>query len=252
VLARRAPLLEDTVKFKAIAVIAAASALSLGMAGSAAASSVSHKAKPAPQVTGTRLQSALLPASVFGSGFTVTGPLNTGKKLWSTRALGTPQTLSCAKFEEYIYVGGFGNTAGATAYINNPNPAFADYPSVVLGGDQTVIQFKTAAAATSFYNRAWAKYKQCSYFTESFPGDSQFELTNESLSTTTFKKNKAFQLIQYLDITSLPALNFYLNTTVVLSGTNVYTIDESDGTNDAVPTSLVGSLMTRVQAAYKK
>src|SRR5580658_7288769 len=98
--------LEDTVKFKAIAVIAAAAALSLGMAGSAGASPVSHKSKPAPQVTGTRLQSALLPASAFGSGFTVTGPLNTGKKLWSTRAFGTPQTLSCAKFEEYVYVGG--------------------------------------------------------------------------------------------------------------------------------------------------
>jgi hypothetical protein len=63
-------------KLKAIAVTAAAAALSLGMAGSALASPLSTKSKPAPQVTGTRLQSALLPASAFGDGFTVTGHLN--------------------------------------------------------------------------------------------------------------------------------------------------------------------------------
>ena len=37
-------------KFEAIAVIATATALSLGMAGSAVASPLSHEPKPAPQV----------------------------------------------------------------------------------------------------------------------------------------------------------------------------------------------------------
>ena len=100
-------------KLKAIAVMAAAAALSLAMAGSALASPLSAKSKPAPQVTGTRLQSALLPASAFGAGFTVTGHLNTGKKLWSTKARLKPSSLSCRNFAMFIYVGGFGNTAGA-------------------------------------------------------------------------------------------------------------------------------------------
>jgi len=240
------------VKFEGIAVIATAAALSLGMAGSAAASTLRHKSRPAPQVTGARLQTALLPASAFGDGFTVTQRLNTGKKLWSTRARIKPSSLSCANFQMYIYVGGFGDTAGATDGVNNPDPAFADFPSVVLGGDQAVIQFKSAQAAASFYNQAYARYKQCTDFTEGYPADnSQLELTTQSLSKTTIKKNKAFQLTQYVDIAALPAVSFYANTTVVLAGTNVYTIDDVDGTNDPISASLLGNFINRVQAFYK-
>ena len=239
-------------KLKAIAVIVAGTALSLGLAGPALASPASHAAKPAPQVTGSRLQSALLPASAFGDGFTVTQRLNTGSKLWSTKARIKPSSLSCQNFENYIFVGGFGNTAGAVDGIDNPNPDLADYPSVVLAGDETVLQFNTAKAAASFYSQAYTRYKQCSAFTDNDPVvDLTLELTTQSLSSTTINKNKAFQLIQYVDIAALPVANFYLNTAVVLSGTNVYTIDDLDGTNDPISASLLGSLVERVQALYK-
>ena len=241
---------EDNVKFKGIVFTAAVTALSLALAGSAAASPLGHTSKPAPQVTGVRLQSALLPASAFGGGFTVTQRLNSGKKFRSTRAWIRPSSLSCANFEMYIFVWGFGNTAGAVDSVDNPNPAFADYPSVVLGGDQAALQFKTAKAAASFYSQAYTRYKQCSAFTESVD-NTQFELTNQSLTKTTINKHQAFQLIQYVDISSLPALNFYQNTSVVLAGTNVYTIDDVNGTNDPIPTSLLGRFVNRVQALYK-
>ena len=105
--------------------------------------------------------------------------------------------MSCANFWQYIYIAGFGNTAGAMNSVNNPNPDFSNYPSVVLGGDQAVLQFKTAAAATSFYNQAYAKFKQCTAFTVPDPADNtQYELTLRSLSKTTVGKNKAFQVIQ--------------------------------------------------------
>ncbi|MBV9451512.1 MAG: hypothetical protein JO345_37060, partial [Streptosporangiaceae bacterium] len=62
-------------KLKAGVVVAIATALSIGMAGAAVASPLGQlghkpkpKPKPAPQVTGVRLQSALLPASAFGDG----------------------------------------------------------------------------------------------------------------------------------------------------------------------------------------
>ena len=237
-------------KFKAIAVIATTAALSLGMAGSAAASPLSGKAKPAPQVTGVRLQSALVPASAFGGGFKVTQRLNTGTKLWSGRVWIKPSKLSCTNFESYIYIGGFGNTAGAMDSVDNPNPAIADYPSLVLGGDQAVLQFKTAQAAASFYSQAYTRYKQCSAFTETDNGI-QWELTNQSLSKTTINKHQAFQLIQYVDISALPALNFYANTSVVLAGTNVYTIADVNGTNDPISASLLARFVNRVQALYK-
>jgi hypothetical protein len=244
---------EDNVKFKAIAVIATATALSLGMAGSAAASPLSPKPKPAPQATGVRLQSALLPTSAFGDGFTVTDRLNTGKKLWSTRARIKPSSLSCVNFEAYVFAGGFGNTAGAADSVGNPNPAFADYPSVILGGDQAVLQFRTAQAAASFYSQASAKYQQCSYFTESDPADKsiQFELSTQSLSKTTIGRNKAFQVTQIVDLSAVPAFSFFANTAVVLAGTNVYTVDDVNGTNDPISASLLGNLIKRVQALYK-
>ena len=241
---------EDNVKLKVIAAVATATALSLGMAGSAMASPLSHQAKPAPQVSGARLQSALLPASAFGDGFTVSRRGNTGNRLWSTHANIKPSSLSCRTFGDYVFVGGFGNTAGAADSVENQNPAIADYPSLVLGGDQAVLQFKTTQAAASFYNQAYARYKQCTAYTDSVD-NLQIELTNQSLSKTTIGKNKAFQLIQYVDISSLPALSFYANTAVVLAGTNVYTIDDVNGTNDPIPASLLGKLISRVQALYK-
>ncbi|HLK73202.1 MAG TPA: hypothetical protein VKU77_06095 [Streptosporangiaceae bacterium] len=236
-------------KFKGMAVMAAATALSLGLAGPALASSLSARSKPAPQVTGTRLQSALLPASAFGAGFTADGHKNTGSKLWSTRVVLKPSSLSCQTFAMFIFIGGFGNTAGAVEGIGNPNPDFAD-PSTVYAGDQAVLQFKTTQAAASFYNQAYAKFKQCGAFTENLFG-LQMELTTSSLSTTTVNKNKAFQLIQYADIAALPIASQYQSTAFVLSGTNVYTIDNVSGTNDPISASLLTSLIKRVQALYR-
>ena len=236
-------------KFKAIAVMAATTALSLGMAGSALASPLSAKAKPAPQVTGTRLASALLPASAFGDGFTVADHLNTGNKLWSAKARIKPSSLSCRTFEMFIFIGGFGDTAGAVDGVQNPNPALED-PSVVLSDDQAVLQFKTTQAAASFYSQAYARFKQCNAFTET--SDSlQIELITQSLSSTTINKDKAFQLIQHADIASEPAISFYQSTAFVLSGTNVYTIDDLGETNDPIPASLLGRFINRVQALYK-
>jgi len=134
--------------------------------------------------------------------------------------------------------------------VNNPDPNFADYPNIVVAGDQAVLQFKTTQAATSFYNQAYAKYKQCSAFTDTELG-LQIELSTSSLSTTTVNKNKAFQLIQYADIAALPVASDYQSTAFVLSGTNVYTIDDVGGTNDPIPASLLSTFMKRVQALYQ-
>jgi hypothetical protein len=236
-------------KFKAIAVMTAATALSLGLAGPALAAPLSAKA--APQVTGSRLASALLPASAFGSGWKVDQHLNTGGSLRSTHAILRPSGLSCSTFAEYIYVGGFGDTAGATDGLTNSSPAIGDFPNVALYGDQTVLQFQTTSAASSFYSQAYTRYKQCSAFTESIGGGDHIELSTQSLNDTTIGGHKAFQLIQYADVSSLPALNWYENTAVVLSGTNVYTIDDLNGTNDPISGSLLGRLISRVQALYK-
>jgi hypothetical protein len=235
-------------KFKAIAVTAATTTLCLGLAGSALAAPLSSP----PQVTGSRLASALLPASAFGSGFTASNRHNSGSTLRSTRAVIRPSNLSCVNFETYAFLAGFGNTAGALASFNNSNPSFSDYPALILGGDQYVLQFSSAAAAQSFYNRAYARYKQCSALNEPAPAfQTHVELTTQSLSNTTIGNHKAFQLIQHADFAAFSSLDFYQATAVVLAGTNVYTIDNVDGTNDPISASLLGRLISRVQALYK-
>jgi hypothetical protein len=64
-------------------------------------------------------------------------------------------------------------------------------------------------------------------------------------------KFRAIAVIQYVDVSSLSSLNFYQNTAVVLSGTDVYTIDDLNGTDDPISASLLGNLIHRVQALYK-
>ena len=196
-------------KFKAIAVIVARHGAVAGYGGLGAGVAAQPQGQARAAGNGVRLQSALLPASAFGDGFTVTDRLNTGNALWPPHAHLKPSSLSCTHFETYIFVGGFGDTAGATDGFDNPNPAFADYPNVALAGDQAVLQFKTTQAAASFYNQAYARYKQCSDFTESDPADNlQLELTSQSLASTTIARNKAFQLTQLAVLSSTPA-RFY-------------------------------------------
>ena len=238
-------------KFKAIAVTAAATVLCLGLAGPALAAPLSM-AKPAPQVTGTRLQSALLPASAFGDGFTVAYHFNTGNTLLPAVALLGPSDLPCSLFQPSVLVVGFGNTAGAANGVTNPHPAPGDYPNVVLGANQGVLQFRTVQAAASFYSQAYTEYKQCSAYTEPLPPDNlQLELTTQSLSSITIDNNEAFQLIQYVDVASHSSVSFYQSTAVVLSGADVYAIDDLDGTNDPISASLLGNLINRVQALYR-
>jgi hypothetical protein len=237
-------------KFKAIAVMTAATALSVGLAGPAMATALSAKA--VPQVSGSLLQSALLPASAFGDGFTTFNRHNSGSTLRSTQAVIRPSNLSCVNFETYAYLAGFGNTAGALDSINNPSPAFGDFPNVILGGDQYVLQFSSAGAAQSFYNRAYARYNQCSAFNEPDPADqTHVELTTQSLSRTTIGNHHAFQLIQHADFAAFSGFDFYEATAVVLAGTNVYTVDDVNGTNDPISASLLGHLISRVQALYR-
>ena len=237
-------------KVKAIAVTVAAAALSLGMAGSAGASLGSH-ASPATQVTGVRLQSALLPAAAFGDGFAIYNRHNSGSVLRSTQAVTRPSSLNCAQFAQYTHIAGFGNTAFALDSINNPTLPFGAYPSVILGGDQYVLQFASGRSAALFYNQAYARYKQCSAYSVYVSArKATIDLTTQSLSSTTIGNHKAFQLIQNAVISSFPKIPFYQFTAVVLAGADVYVVDDVDGTNDPI-SSLLGSLISRVQALSK-
>jgi len=251
-------------KFKPIAAIVAAAglslvtALSLTTAGSAAAAPLAqpkqHKPAPPPQVTGNRLQSALLPGSAFGDGFTASDLHSTGRRLLSTRAFLNVPRMSCSNFEAFFYYAGFGNTAGTIGFETNPNP-FPAYPNTVLYGAQNVLQFASTKTATSFFGQERAKYSACQSFSEPNPGDTnpgggRLEVTTMSVAKTTISRDQAFVVTQLVDLSEIPGLTFYNNTLVVLAGTNVYEFWNLSGTNDEPSPALMAKLISRTQALY--
>lgn len=199
------------------------------------------------QVSGTKLRSALLPASSFGSDFKFLGAASSGKSLWHMKAKDHVSSMSCANFEDGLGLGRFGQSAVAIYEADNPD-AFANFPNAELYFSQVVYQFPSVKAATTFYGQAKTKYGKCQDFTESVPGaGGKLETTVMSMSKTKVGKYQAFQLTQAVTISDAPAFPLMLNTLVTVEGTDVFTVFSLSGTNDAVSTDLMLKLINRVK-----
>jgi hypothetical protein len=250
-------------KSRMLAAIAIAACLSLAAAGTASAAAGhpdKHKPKPKPkpaaaaQVSGTRLQTALLPDSAFGDGFTSAIKLNTGGSLLPPGGRLHVPTMDCSSFEDYIYIGGFGDTAGALDSMVNPNP-FPDYPNTVVYGIQSVNQFASTQAAATYYSQAFAKYGACQSFTEPNPGDTSpgggsLDVSTMSVSQTSVGSYHAFQVVELVGFSEAPGVTFYNNVLVVAAGTNIYQFWDMSGTNDEPSPTLMTQLIQRTQKLY--
>jgi hypothetical protein len=237
-------------KVKIVAVLAATTALAFTTAGSAAAQSLGpanqHESAAAAQVTGVRLQTAMLPTSAFGSDFKFSEALNSGSKLQSSRAKHHPSSMSCNAFEGRVYIGTFGDTAGVVSRYSNPDWP-SEYPNTILLGDQYVLQFVSSSAATTFYNRAEAKYAACKTLSEPFIKTTA-EVDTLSVTKTTVSGDKAFVVTQREIAPGYKVL--YLLYLYVVSGTDVYDLSDVRGTADEPSTKLMKELIHRVQALY--
>ena len=246
-------------KLTAAAVVAATVALSLAAAASAAAAPSGRgslrKSDVPPQVTGSRLQTGLLPAPDFGAGFTVSNTLNTGGKLLSSAkvTLHVP-TVSCGTFEGEIYVSGYGNTAGALdMYVNPDANAFPE----VIYGLQDVVQFATASAAATFFTQAHAKYAACLSFsepnpTDTSPGGGTFQISTLSVSKTTVGGDQAFTVTQTIALSETPGHTKFIDLLYVVAGPDVYSMWQESGTNDEPSPALTGQLIRSIQALYPR
>jgi len=94
------------------------------------------------QLTGTQLESVLLPASDFPAGFQVasSGPVTSGGSLTTAAAQYNLGTVSCADFVAHLGSTGFGETGMAAVSVVGSEQAY----------DQVVYQFGTAAEASAF------------------------------------------------------------------------------------------------------
>jgi hypothetical protein len=217
----------------------------------------SAAAQSPPQVTGARIQAALLSPSAFGEGFMFKASLNTGAKLSSTRATLHFSSISCSRFEANVYVSYFGDTAGALASYANPHP-YLNYPETIFDGFQDVMQFATKADATTYFDQAEAKYATCQSFAEPNPGDNRpgggtALVTTLSQSATTVNGDRAFTLTQMVAPSEASGVSFYHeNTLYVVAGTNVYSLLDLSGTDDEPSPALMSDLIGRVQALYPR
>lgn len=245
-------------KFRIIGAVAAAAALSFALAGSAAADQAGpatvHRTARSPQVSGSRLQTGLLPPSAFGNGFTTGSSLNTGRKLQSTRATKHVSSISCKAFESTVFFGVFGDTAGALSMFVNPN-AVAQFPDTIFYGYQAVDQFATTRAAGTFLAQSRAKFAHCQSFSEPNPGDGvpgggTFRVGSVSVAKTSVSGYQGFVVTQSIAMSESPGVSWYRNILFVASGTDVYSLWEVGGVNDEPSPAVMSRLIHRVRALY--
>ncbi len=120
----------------------ATSAATAPTTGSLPTASMTPLPAAAGQLTGTALESVLLPASDFPSGFTASssGATTSGGSLTSGAAQYPLATISCSDFVQHLGSTGFGETGMASDSIVGSNQAY----------DQAIYQFSTAAEASAF------------------------------------------------------------------------------------------------------
>jgi hypothetical protein len=119
------------------------------------------------------------------------------------------------------------------------------------GHRQSVDQFPSTKAASTYYGQAKAKYAKCKDFTESVPassvpGSGKMETTLMTMSKTKVGKYPAFQLTQAVTFSDSPGFSLDLNTLVTVKGTDVFTVVDLSGTNDPVSASLMLKFINRV------
>lgn len=223
-------------KATAIAVTAAACLL---LAPAAMASPV--------QVTGKQLRSALLPASDFVAGYVTLDARDSGRKLEHRRVWNVP-TMSCRNF--WVFTGlvqGFGETAFATALVLDKTGT-APVEEIF---DQSVYQFASTHAASSFFGAVSAKYRSCRSVTLPDGVGGTVRLTLHSRTKERVGGHQALRIIEYVTDSKVggPPLVIYLLWTV--TGTGVFLIETTPlNISSPRPTqaSLTLKLIARVRA----
>src|SRR3984957_7876858 len=144
----------------------APAASSAGAAAESAAPAVSMTPLPAAagQLTGTQLESVLLPESDFPAGFATpsTGPVSSGGSLTTGPASYNLATISCATFIQHFGTTGFGETAMVSGSAADVGQAY----------DQFIYQFASAPQATAFASGVQALADRCGSFTATANGES--------------------------------------------------------------------------------
>jgi hypothetical protein len=196
----------------------------------------------AGQLTGTQLESALLPGSDFPAGFATpsTGPVTSGGSLTSGPATYNLATISCATFVQHLGTEGFGETAFVSGSADATNEAY----------DEFIYQFGTASAATAFVNGIQALAGRCGSFTATANGSSG----KFSLSATPGASVGGHPTLELVQTGTLGSSKLVLDTLFCASGVDVFAAAGVGAGGAPAPTALtkptiIYNLMKRQAAA---
>ena len=193
------------------------------------------------QLTGTQLQTVLLPQSSFPAGFTPSSSaaVTSGGTLSSAPAQVDLATVSCTTFVNHFGGAGFGETAIAANSFASKTQAY----------DQTVYQFASAAAASDFVSGVKAVAERCHSFTASDNGATgTFSLS--AVAGPTVGGHPSVELAQ---TGTISGSSIVLDTLVSASGVDVFG-GAAAGLGTSAPTqvatsTIVYDLMKRQAAA---
>jgi PknH-like extracellular domain len=199
------------------------------------------------QVTGKQLKSALLPASDFVSGYGVVNETDSGGRLEHGVLVKLP-SMSCRAFwTEIGIVRGFGDTAHAADLVGYKSGV----PSVIETFEQSVYQFASTHAASSFFAQLNAKYKSCRSTSESDTKGGTLRWTVHSQSKQHVGGHQALHLVEYMSDSTVSAPPTTIDVLWTIDGTDIYMINTTlVTTTSPQPTqsSLTLKLIARVGA----
>jgi hypothetical protein len=216
-----------------------------GSAPSASPSASSAPESPVPaasgQLTGTQLQTVLLPPSFFPAGFALSssGAVSSGGSLSSSPAQYDPATISCATFVNHLGNTGFGETAMASNSFVGNQQAF----------DQVVYQFGSGLAASDFVAGVKSLAGRCRSFTATDNGATG----HFSLSAKPGPAVGGHPSLRLVQTGTLSGSSLVLNTLLTVSGADVF-VGAAVGRGTGAPASpatetIVYHLMERQAAA---
>jgi hypothetical protein len=193
------------------------------------------------QLTGTQLESVLLPAADFPAGFATptTGPITSGDSLTTTPALYDLATVSCATFIQHLGTTGFGETAMVAGSLDDAGQAY----------DQFIYQFAAASSATAFLSGVQSVAGRCGSFTAKANG----ETGTFSLQAAATAPVGGHPAVQLRETGTLGSEKVNLNMVLCASGVDVFGasgVGVAGSTPPPVPApeTIVYELMKRQQA----
>jgi hypothetical protein len=193
------------------------------------------------QLTGTDLESVLLPVSYFPGGFVASssGPVTSGGSLTSGPASYPLATVSCSNFVQNLGSVGFGETAMAADNVVGTDQAY----------DQLIYQFPSASAATAFVAGIRPLAARCASFT----GPANGVTATYSLKATPGDAIAGLPTVELMQTGNVSGSRVTLDTLFTASGVDVFAASGVGlgGGAPAVPTkaTIIYELMKRQAAA---